>query len=103
MNENEAALLFQALSNPDRLNVIRALVTAGPTGFSAGEIAEQIGASPSRASFHLSALSEVGLIHSERQSRSLRYSIDFRRIGALMTFLLEDCCNGDPNLRACCP
>lgn len=103
MNEEEAALLFHALSNPDRLNVIRALVIAGPTGLSAGDIARQISASPSRASFHLAALSEVGLIHSERQSRSVLYNIDFRRVAALMTFLMDDCCNGSPDLKACCP
>lgn len=102
MNEQEAAALFGALSNDDRLRVIRALVRAGPDGLAAGEIAEAIGASPSRASFHLSTLSEAGFVHAERQARSLRYRVDFDRIGALMRFLLEECCAGHPVLRSCC-
>lgn len=102
MKENDAALLFQALSNPDRLRVIRALVIAGPGGLPAGDIAGQIGASPSRASFHLSALSDAGFIQSERQSRSLYYRVDFKRIGALVTFLIDDCCKGSADLKSCC-
>lgn len=102
MIEDEAAALFKALSNSDRLRVIRVLVAAGPEGLSAGEIAEKIEASPSRASFHLAALSESGFITVERQSRSLRYQVDFDRIGALMKFLLEDCCDGSAQLRGCC-
>lgn len=102
MIEEEAASLFQALSNADRLKVIRALVVAGPDGLSAGEIAQNVGASPSRASFHLTALAEADIVHRERQSRSLRYTVNFARIGQLMTFLLSDCCNDSPQLKSCC-
>ncbi|NRB17252.1 MAG: helix-turn-helix transcriptional regulator [Rhodobacteraceae bacterium] len=102
MNEEEAAALFGALSNADRLRVIRALVEAGPDGLNAGDIADKIEASPSRASFHLAALSESGFILRERKSRSLYYRVDFERIGGLLTFLMDDCCNGSPQLRNCC-
>ena len=103
MKETEAADLFGALSNADRLRIIRALVVAGPAGLSAGEIADHMGASASRTSFHLSALAESGIVLRERQARSLRYSVDFLRIGALITFLMRDCCGDSPDLRACCP
>lgn len=103
MREEEAASMFQALSNADRLKVIRALVVAGPDGLNAGDIAKKVGASPSRASFHLAALSETGIVRRERQSRSLRYTVDFSRIGELLTFLMDDCCNESPQLRSCCP
>lgn len=102
MNEDHAALLFHALANADRLKVIKALVAAGPEGLSAGEIAEALGAAPSRASFHLAALSEAGMILRERQSRSLRYSVDFTRIAALLAFLMDDCCGGNAQIKACC-
>jgi len=102
MNEEDAATLFNALSNADRLKVIRALVVAGPNGLNAGDIAQSVGASPSRASFHLSALTDAGILTRERQARSLIYTINFARIGALMTFLLEDCCAGSPELKTCC-
>ncbi|WP_227270968.1 ArsR/SmtB family transcription factor [Roseobacter weihaiensis] len=102
MVAEDAANLFGVLSNTDRLCIIRVLVEAGPSGMSAGDIARKIGASPSRASFHLNALSEAGFLHRERQSRTLNYRIDFNRIGALITFLMEDCCKGSAELRNCC-
>ncbi|WP_299508516.1 helix-turn-helix transcriptional regulator [uncultured Roseobacter sp.] len=102
MIAEEAAVLFGVLSNADRLSVIRALVEVGPDGMSAGDIARQIGASPSRASFHLNALSEAGFLTKERQSRSQNYRIDFNKIGQLVTFLMDDCCKGNAELRNCC-
>lgn len=102
MKEDEAALLFGALSNPDRLKVIRALVEAGPEGLAAGTLAQTIGASPSRASFHLAALADAGFVLRERQSRSLTYRVSFERLGGLVTFLMQDCCRGSARLRSCC-
>ncbi|MEO9843692.1 MAG: metalloregulator ArsR/SmtB family transcription factor [Roseobacter sp.] len=102
MMETEAATLFGALSNADRLKVIRTLVEAGPDGMNAGEIADKIGASPPRASFHLAALAESGLVTKERQSRSLIYRVNFLRVGGLVSFLLEDCCSGSHRLKKCC-
>lgn len=102
MTEEEAGALFNALSNPDRLKVIRALVVAGHTGLNAGDIASKVGATPSRASFHLAALADAGIVHRERQSRSLIYTVQFARLGALMAFMLEDCCGGNLELKKCC-
>ena len=102
MNETEAALLFAVLSNADRLKVIRALVEAGPEGLKAGDIAVKINASPSRASFHLTALNQSGFVGSKRKSRSILYQINFNRLGALVSFLMEDCCKGSRELRDCC-
>ncbi len=102
MNQDEAATVFQALANADRLEVIRALVVAGPDGLNAGEIADAVGASPSRASFHLASLAEAGVISRKRVARSQRYRVDFARLGALLGFLMEDCCQGSAELQACC-
>ena len=68
----------------------------------AGDIARRVSASPSQMSFHLSALTDAGLIVSERDSRRIVYRARFERIGALVDFLLDDCCGGDPAVRACC-
>ena len=102
MTEEKAAELFGVLSNADRLRVIRALVEAGPDGMNAGEIAARIGASPSRASFHLASLSEAGFAMSEKRSRQMIYRVNFEHIGALISFLMEDCCKGSMKLRSCC-
>ncbi|MEM1066074.1 MAG: helix-turn-helix transcriptional regulator [Pseudomonadota bacterium] len=102
MDDPDALTALSALANPARLSAIRALVRAGPTGLSAGAIAKAIGASPSQASFHLSALYDAGLVTSERQAREIRYRVAFARIGALIDYLLNDCCAGDPAVVACC-
>ena len=102
MNEQDASALFAALSNADRLKVIRVLVEAGPKGMNAGEIARKIDATPSRASFHLATLLESDFVVKERQSRSLNYRVNFEQLGRLLTFLIEDCCQGSEHLRRCC-
>ena len=102
MDEPHALAALSAMANKSRLQVLRALVQAGPEGLSAGEIARKIEASPSQASFHLSALSEAGLIRAERKSRKIIYRSDFETLGRLLGFILDDCCGGSPVARACC-
>ena len=102
MKEDQAMAAFGALSNKTRLAVLRRLVVAGPEGLSAGAVAEAVGASPSRASFHLSALAEAGLVETERRSRTIIYRAGFSTLGALVTFLLEDCCGGSAEVKRCC-
>ena len=103
MEEEQVLTAFSALSNRTRLQVLRHLVEAGPEGRMAGDVATALGASPSRMSFHLSALQEAGIVTSERQSRQVVYRVNFDTIGGLMRFLLEDCCKGQASLRSCCP
>jgi len=102
MNEADALSAFAALSNESRLRVVKCLVEAGSEGLSAGDIAARIGAAPSRASFHLAALAEAALVRSERESRSIRYFVNFASMGGLVRYLLEDCCGGNPAVRDCC-
>ena len=102
MNEPDALKAFAALSNESRLRLVKVLVEAGAGGLSAGEVAERINAAPSRASFHLTALSEAGLVRSERESRSIRYFVRFDVMGALVQYMLEDCCGGNSLVRECC-
>ena len=102
MKSEDAVDMFSALAHADRLTIISQLVAAGPKGMAAGDIAAAVGASASRASFHLSALHAAGILQRQREARVLRYSVDFARIGALMTWLMRDCCKNSPELRACC-
>ncbi len=102
MNEENALSVFSVLSNATRLRILKALVTAGDKGLLAGEIATAVDATPSRASFHLSSMAETGLISSERQSRQIIYSANYERIGELVKYLLEDCCQNSPAVLSCC-
>ena len=47
-----------------------------------------------------SVLSHAGLIRSRRAGRSIIYSADYEAMRGLMTFLIEDCCAGQPEICA---
>ncbi len=102
MEESYALSVFSALSNATRLRILKCLVNAGKDGLPAGEIAEAVDATPSRASFHLAALGDTGLLISTRQSRQITYRVDFAAIGGLVRFLMEDCCQNNEIVRSCC-
>jgi arsenate reductase len=95
---DEAAAAFTALGQGTRLDLMRALLEAGPSGLAAGDIAQRLGVPPSTLSFHLRALEGAGLIAATRQGRSLIYAAQVARLRALLGFLAEACCDGRPEL-----
>ena len=96
MELEAAALAFTALGQPTRLELLRALLAAGPNGLAAGDVAAQLGVPPSTLSFHLKALDQAGLIAATRQGRSLVYAAQVAQLRALLAFLADACCDGDP-------
>jgi len=96
MESEEAAFAFAALGQGTRLELLRALLEAGPNGLAAGDIAARLGVLSSTLSFHLRALDQAGLIAATRQGRSLIYAVQFARLRALLAFLVEACCGGRP-------
>lgn len=98
MHSNDAVTCFSALAHDQRLAIFRLLVREGPSGLPAGEIAEAIGATPTGASFHLKELDRAGLIHATRIGRYIRYAVHFEKVRQVLTFLVEDCCQGNPEL-----
>ena len=97
---NDAVEALGALAHHTRLAVFRALVKAGHDGMIAGAIAEHCGVPPSTMSHHLAALERAGLVHSERESRLIHYRADFAGMRRLLTFLMQDCCQGMPEMCA---
>ena len=87
-----------ALAHETRLMVFRMLVKAGPDGMIAGAIAEGCAVPPSTMSHHLATLERAGLVQSERESRLVHYRADFAGMRRLMTFLMQDCCQGAPEM-----
>lgn len=87
-----------ALAHETRLAVFRMLVTSGPEGVIAGTIAERCGVPPSTMSHHLATLERAGLVQSERKSRLIHYRADFASMRRLLTFLMQDCCQGMPEM-----
>ena len=85
-----------ALAHETRLAVFKALVKAGDQGMVAGAIAEHCRVPPSTMSHHLATLERAGLVHSERESRLIHYRANFPGMRRLLAFLLQDCCQGEP-------
>ena len=102
MTETQVLDMLSALSHQTRLRIVRYLMRCGPQGASAGDVGLHVDATSSRASFHLSALENAGAISSERQSRHIIYRANHANIGNMMSFLLSDCCDNHPDVRACC-
>lgn len=100
MDERQALGAFGALSQETRLQIIRLLVVAGPEGLAAGTLAARAEVSPSNISFHLKELERVGLVSTERESRSIIYRANYDALGGLVRFLMEDCCSGHPEICA---
>lgn len=96
METDEVAACFTALGQGTRLELMRDLLAAGPSGLPAGEIAMRLGVPGSTLSFHLKALEAAGLVAATRQGRSLVYAAQVARLRALLAFLAEACCGGDP-------
>ena len=101
MDEPQALAAFAALSQETRLRVVRLLVQAGPEGMAAGAIGEALGgATTSRLSFHLTHLEHAGLIRSRREGRYIIYSAVYSALAGLVGFLMQDCCQGHPEICA---
>lgn len=98
MDTRIAVAALAALAHEQRLKIFMLLVREGPNGLPASQIAEAVGASPTGASFHLKELDRAGLIHATRDGRYVRYAVHFEGMRQLLTFLTEDCCQGNPHL-----
>lgn len=98
MEEKLALAALAALAHETRLAVFRLLVTAGPSGLPAGEIAERLGVVASTLSFHLKELDRAGLLRSWRRQRQVFYAADYQGTRELLTFLTRDCCQGHPEI-----
>jgi ArsR family transcriptional regulator len=110
LNDKQAVTALAALAQESRIQAFRLLVRHGERGLPAGEIAEALGVPPASLSFHLSQLTQGGLIDSRRNGRSISYFIHIEGIQSLMAYLTEDCCGGRAELclpgaemQACCP
>ena len=91
-----------ALAQESRLGLFRLLVSKGPEGMAAGEIAERLKIPPSALSFHLKEMTHVGLLKARKQGRFIYYAPDFKAMNNLMAYLTENCCAGG-NATGDCP
>ena len=96
MDVRRASRAFNALSQETRLKAFRLLVRAGTEGMAAGEIARILAVPHNTLSSHLAILVNAGLALSRREGRWVIYRIDLEGTRDLLSFLVEDCCQGRP-------
>jgi ArsR family transcriptional regulator len=96
MDTRNAITALAALAQDMRLAVFRLLVTVGPEGLAASKIAESLGVPPSSLSFHLKELTHAGLIVPRQAGRFVIYAVNFDTMNALLGFMTENCCGGNP-------
>lgn len=93
MDTQEAVIAFDALSQETRLKVFRLLVEQGTEGAPAGILSETLGVPANTLSFHLSHMSNAGLVIPKREGRSIIYSANLEFFTDLIRYMVKDCCS----------
>lgn len=100
MESKPAVEALSALAHEGRLGIFRALVRAGPNGLAAGKLGLVVGITGSTLSNNLTVLTHAGLTSAARDGRSIIYKANYGRMTDLLAFLMEDCCEGSPDVCA---
>ena len=103
MKKAHALTALAALAQDNRLDAFRLLVEAGPEGMPAGAVATAPKLAPNALTFHLDRLREAGLVTVRRNGRSMIYAAQYDTMNALLAYLTENCCAGQPCGPACPP
>ena len=98
MSAPHALAALAALGQPTRLEIFRLLMRSEPNGLAAGAIAEAIGCPPNTLSSHLAILARAGLVRGTRDGRTIIYRAGVEGMRVLVSFLINDCCSGHPEL-----
>jgi DNA-binding transcriptional ArsR family regulator len=83
---------FSAIGAEPRLQIVRLLLSAHPTGMVAGEIQEDLGIPASTLSHHLEKLRQVGLVDVRRAGTFLWHTANTDALREVLGFLYEECC-----------
>ncbi len=95
-NLNELAIVFKALSNPNRLQIFqRLLCCCVPedicaaeeiSGFCVGELGENLAVAPSTLSHHIKELQHAGLIKTRRKGKNIECFVEPDKVKILNHF-----------------
>jgi ArsR family transcriptional regulator len=96
MEDKHVIKALAALAQTNRLQIFRSLVVKGPDGLTPAVIAEQLGMPANTLSFHLKELMHADLVTQERSGRNLIYRAQYDRMNAVLTYLSQNCCQGEP-------
>ena len=92
MKLEKAAAQLEALGNPTRLKLYRALVRAGDEGLPVGSVQDKLAMPASTLSHHLKRLVDTGLVTQERQATTLICRAHYPSMNTLIGYLADECC-----------
>jgi DNA-binding transcriptional ArsR family regulator len=73
----------------------------------AGDVAGTLRLAPNTLTFHFDRLRAAGLVTVRREGRSMIYAARFETMNALLSYLTDNCCGGQPEqcapVRPCVP
>ena len=92
MKVDDAATKLEALGNPTRLRIYRALVRAGASGMPVGRLQDRLKIAPSTLSHHIKTLVVAGLITQVRDATTLVCHANYTVMNGLVEFLVAECC-----------
>ncbi|MEM1104298.1 MAG: metalloregulator ArsR/SmtB family transcription factor [Pseudomonadota bacterium] len=89
---------LSAIAQDTRLRVFRLLIERGAGGLPAGDIARTLNVPANTLSAHLQVLTNAGLTTARRERRNIIYSVRLGATRDLLSYLVEDCCGGAPEI-----
>src|SRR6185312_8413730 len=92
MKLDDAAAHLEALGNPTRLKIYRALIRAGGAGLAVGRLQDKLKIAPSTLSHHIKSLVTVGLVSQVREATTLTCHANYETMQGLVDFLVAECC-----------
>ena len=92
MKLDVVAAQLEALGNPTRLKIYRALVRAGDAGLPVGRLQDKLKIAPSTLSHHIKTLVTAGLISQVREATTLTCHANYDVMRGLVNFLVAECC-----------
>ena len=101
MKIDDAAAHLEALGNPTRLKIYRALIRAGGAGLAVGRLQEKLKIAPSTLSHHIKALVVAGLVTQVRDATTLVCHANYEVMRELLGFLAAECCTGKCRNHGC--
>ncbi len=93
MKLDDAAAHLEALGNPTRLKIYRALIRAGGSGMPVGRLQDKLKIAPSTLSHHIKVLVVVGLVTQVREATTLVCHANYDVMRELVDFLVAECCS----------
>ena len=107
LKKTKAVGALAALAHETRIDAFRLLVRSNPHGLSVGEVGRKLGIPATTMSFHITQLTNAGLVVQKRAGKLVLVAVDFAAMNEVLGYLMENCCQENRGVSSqsgdCCP